>query len=551
VEKIWLKSYPSGVPAEINPDAYCSIKDLFNQSVKKFRYLPAYSCLDKTITYAELDELTHHFAAFLQSHLQLAKGSRMAIMMPNVLQYPVALFGALRAGIVIVNVNPLYTPRELEHQLNDAGVETIVILANFAHTLEQVIANTSVKHVIVTEVGDLLSWFKGKLVNFTLKYIKKTVPSYQLPQAISFNRTINLGANADYFPPTVTGDDLAFLQYTGGTTGVSKGAMLTHRNMLANLQQASAWLHGVVEEGKELVVTALPMYHIFALTANCLTFLKLGAHNLLIVNPRDMQAFIQELEKYSFTALTGVNTLFNGLLNQPNFSQLDFNSLKVTLGGGMPVQKKVAEQWREITRVPLLEAYGLTECSPAVTINPLNLGNYNGSIGLPIPSTLIAILDDEGNAVPLGTAGELVIKGPQVMRGYWNREEETRHAFTTDGWLRTGDIATVDEQGFIRIVDRKKDMILVSGFNVFPNEIEEVIALLDGILESAAIGVPDEKSGEAVKLFVVKKDPRLTKEQIIEHCRQHLTSYKIPRQIEFRDDLPKSNVGKILRRALR
>ncbi|OUD13952.1 long-chain-fatty-acid--CoA ligase FadD [Thioflexithrix psekupsensis] len=551
MEKIWLKSYPSGVPAEINPDTYHSVKDLFNQSVKKFRYLPAYSCLDKTITYAELDELTHHFAAFLQSHLQLEKGTRMAIMMPNVLQYPVALFGALRAGMVIVNVNPLYTPRELEHQLNDAGVETIVILAHFAHTLEQVIAHTAIKHVIVTEVGDLLGWFKGKLVNFTLKYLKKAIPPYQLPQAITFNRAINLGANADYFPPSVTGDDLAFLQYTGGTTGVSKGAMLTHRNMLANLQQASAWLNGVVEEGKELVVTALPMYHIFALTANCLTFLKLGAHNLLIVNPRDMQGFIKELEKYSFTALTGVNTLFNGLLNQPNFAQLDFSSLKVTLGGGMPVQKKVAERWREITKVPLLEAYGLTECSPAVTINPLNLMNYNGSIGLPIPSTLIEILDDDGKPVPFGMAGELVIKGPQVMRGYWQREEETRHAFTADGWLRTGDIATVDEQGFVRIVDRKKDMILVSGFNVFPNEIEEVVAALEGVVESAAIGVADEKSGEAIKLFVVKKDPRLTPEDIIAHCRQHLTSYKIPRQIEFRDDLPKSNVGKILRRALR
>jgi long-chain acyl-CoA synthetase len=551
MEKIWLKSYPSGVPAEINPDTYHSVKDLFNQSVKKFRYLPAYSCLDKTITYAELDELTHHFAAFLQSHLQLEKGARIAIMMPNVLQYPVALFGALRAGMVIVNVNPLYTPRELEHQLNDAGVETIVILAHFAHTLEQVIAHTAIKHVIVTEVGDLLGWFKGKWINFALKYLKKAIPPYQLPQAIAFNRAINLGANADYFPPSVTGDDLAFLQYTGGTTGVSKGAMLTHRNMLANLQQASAWLNGVVEEGKELVVTALPMYHIFALTANCLTFLKLGAHNLLIVNPRDMQGFIKELEKYSFTALTGVNTLFNGLLNQPNFEQLNFSSLKVTLGGGMPVQKKVAERWREITKVPLLEAYGLTECSPAVTINPLNLMNYNGSIGLPIPSTLIEILDDDGKPVPFGMAGELVIKGPQVMRGYWQREEETRHAFTADGWLRTGDIATIDEQGFVRIVDRKKDMILVSGFNVFPNEIEEVVAALDSVVESAAIGVADEKSGEAIKLFVVKKDPRLTPEDIIAHCRQHLTSYKIPRQIEFRDDLPKSNVGKILRRALR
>jgi len=551
VEKVWLQSYPPNIPAEINPDEYQSIKDLFNQVVEKYRLLPAYTCMDKTLTYGELDQLTRQFAAYLQSELHLEKGARIALMMPNVLQYPVALFGILRAGMVVVNVNPLYTARELEHQLNDAGVETVVILSNFAHTLDKVITKTKVKHVILTDVGDLLSWFKGLLVNFVVKYVKKAIPPYHLPQAVRFNKALELGLHANYTPPEVSGRDIAFLQYTGGTTGVAKGAILTHRNMLANLQQASTWLSSILEEGKEFIVTALPMYHIFALTANCLIFLKYGAHNLLIVNPRDMKGFIDELKKYPFTALTGVNTLFNGLLNQESFAQLDFSSLKITLGGGMAVQRKVAERWQTITGVPLLEAYGLTECSPAVVVNPMTVTTYNSSIGLPLPSTDIAILGENDQELGVGEEGELAVKGPQVMRGYWNREEDTRKAFSAQGWLRTGDIAKVDENGFIYIVDRKKDMILVSGFNVFPNEIEDVVAMLDDVLESAAIGVEDEKSGEVVKLFVVKKNPRLTKEEIITHCREHLTPYKIPRYVEFRDDLPKTNVGKILRRALR
>ncbi len=551
MEKVWLQSYPPNIPAEINPDEYQSIKDLFNQVVEKYRLLPAYTCMDKTLTYGELDQLTRQFAAYLQSELHLEKGARIALMMPNVLQYPVALFGILRAGMVVVNVNPLYTARELEHQLNDAGVETVVILSNFAHTLDKVITKTKVKHVILTDVGDLLSWFKGLLVNFVVKYVKKAIPPYHLPQAVRFNKALELGLHANYTPPEVSGRDIAFLQYTGGTTGVAKGAILTHRNMLANLQQASTWLSSILEEGKEFIVTALPMYHIFALTANCLIFLKYGAHNLLIVNPRDMKGFIDELKKYPFTALTGVNTLFNGLLNQESFAQLDFSSLKITLGGGMAVQRKVAERWQTITGVPLLEAYGLTECSPAVVVNPMTVTTYNSSIGLPLPSTDIAILGENDQELGVGEEGELAVKGPQVMRGYWNREEDTRKAFSAQGWLRTGDIAKVDENGFIYIVDRKKDMILVSGFNVFPNEIEDVVAMLDDVLESAAIGVEDEKSGEVVKLFVVKKNPRLTKEEIITHCREHLTPYKIPRYVEFRDDLPKTNVGKILRRALR
>lgn len=551
MEKIWIQSYPSGVPVDINPDEYQSIKDLINQTVQKFPALPAYTCMDKTLTYRELDQLSRQFAAFLQSQLQLAPGSRIALMMPNVLQYPIALFGTLRAGMTVVNVNPLYTPRELAHQLSDSGAETIVILAHFAHTLEKALPETAIKHIIITEVGDLLPWLKGHLVNFVLKTIKKAVPPYQLPNSYRFKAVLATGAKADYTPPQVGPEDIAFLQYTGGTTGVAKGAILTHRNILANLQQASTWLSSYVKEGKEVIVTALPLYHIFALTANCLTFLKLGAHNILIVNPRDMPSLIKELKKYPFTTLTGVNTLFNGLLNQAEFAELNFSHLKLTLGGGMPVQRTVAERWHSVTGVVLLEAYGLTECSPAVTINPLNLKQYNGSIGLPIPSTDIAILDDNEQELGVDAIGELVVKGPQVMRGYWQHEEESRKAFTANGWFRTGDIAQVDQQGFVHIVDRKKDMILVSGFNVFPNEIEEVAVMLAGVLEAAAIGVEDEKSGEVVKLFIVKKDQKLTREQVISHCRHHLTNYKVPRYVEFREDLPKTNVGKILRRALR
>ncbi len=551
MEKVWLKSYMAGVPAEIDVNEFKSLGDLFEKSVKAFAERPAFVNMGKSITYAELDRLSGQFAGYCQQVLKLPKGTRIALMMPNLLQYPICIFGALRAGYTVVNCNPLYTARELEHQLKDSGAEVIVILENFANVLEQVVARTDVKHIIVTGLGDMLGFPKRLVVNFVVRKIKKMVPSWNLPTAVPFAGMLDRGAGLALMAVRVTHEDVAFLQYTGGTTGVSKGAMLTHRNIIANLQQAHAWLKPVLTKGEEIIVTALPLYHIFALTANCLTFLKLGATNLLITNPRDIPGFIKELSKYKFTTFTGVNTLFNALLHDPGFAALDFSHLHVTLGGGMAVQKAVADKWKQTTGQPLIEAYGLTETSPAATINPLDLAEYNGSIGLPISSTEVTIRNDDGVDVPMGDAGEICIRGPQVMKGYWNRPEETAKVITADGFLLTGDVGIFDENGFIRIVDRKKDMILVSGFNVYPNEIEAVVSMHPGVLEVAAVGVPDEKSGEAVKIFVVKKSPDLTAEELIAHCKLNLTGYKIPKHIEFRSELPKTNVGKILRRALR
>ena len=548
--KPWLKRYPSGIPAEVDLKAFSSIGDLFEQSVRSYGSRAAYINMDKSITYDELDRLSAAFGAYCQTVLKLPKGARIALMMPNVLQYPICLFGALRAGYTVVNCNPLYTERELEHQLKDSGAEAIVIVENFASVLEKVVARTPVKHVLVTQLGDMLDFVKRLLVNIVVKHVKKMVPEWNIANAIQLRDALEEGARHRLEKVTVGHEDIAFLQYTGGTTGVSKGAVLTHRNIIANLQQAHAWLAPFIT-GHQIIVTALPLYHIFALTANCLTFFKLGATNILITNPRDIPGFVKELAKYPFTVITGVNTLFNALVNNPDFPKLDFKPLLVTLGGGMAVQRAVAERWKQITGVPLIEAYGLTETSPAATINPLDLEEYNGAIGLPIPSTEVVIRDDDGNDLPQGQPGELCIRGPQVMRGYWQRPEETDKVIMSDGFLRTGDVAIMDEHGFFKIVDRKKDMILVSGFNVYPNEIEDVVALHPGVLEAAAVGVQDPKSGEAVKLYVVKKDPQLTAESVLEHCRKNLTGYKVPRQVTFRNELPKTNVGKILRRELR
>lgn len=549
MEKIWLKHYPQAVPAEIDPDRYSSIVDIFEQSVAKYKNNVAYINMGREMTFAELDKQTQAFAAYLQG-MGLVKGDAVAVMMPNLLQNPVAIFGILRAGLTVVNVNPLYTARELKHQLNDAGAKAIVIIENFAHTLAEVVDQTGIQKVFLTRVGDMLPAPKRWLVNFVVKHVKKAVPAFQLSNTLNFMDAIKAGQSMSYTRPQVNGDCIAFLQYTGGTTGVSKGAMLTHRNLVANLEQVSNILEMAIEEGKELVVTALPLYHIFALTANCLVFVKYGCRNLLITNPRDMPGFVKELSKYPFTVITGVNTLFNGLLNTPGFKDLDFSRLKFVLGGGMAVQRPVAERWQAVTGKVLLEGYGLTECSPAVCITQPNIGRYTGSIGYPVPSTDIKLLDEDGNEVPLGEPGEMYVKGPQVMKGYLNREEATAEVLK-DGWLATGDVARMDEDGLFYIVDRKKDMILVSGFNVFPNEVEEVAAMHEGVAEVAAVGVPSETTGEAVKLFVVKKDPLLTEKDLIAHCRKHLTGYKVPKQVEFRPDLPKTNVGKILRRELR
>ncbi len=550
VDKVWLKRYPTGVPAEINADHYSSLLDIFEQSIASYSDRTAYINMGKSITYAELDTLSTHFAAYLQQGLGLKKGDAVAIMMPNLLQYPVALLGVLRAGCTVVNVNPLYTPRELQHQLNDSQAKAIVIVENFAHTLAEVINQVKLDHVILTKMGDMLGFVKGNIVNFVVKHVKKMIPAYQLPQLKTFNQALKQGAQLKYQKPVVTGSDLAFLQYTGGTTGVSKGAMLTHRNMVANLEQVAGCIGPILAPGKEFIVTALPLYHIFALTANCLTFMKYGGTNLLITNPRDMPGFVKELGKYPFTAITGVNTLFNGLLNCPGFADLDFSKLKLSLGGGMAVQKPVAERWQKVTHSRLVEGYGLTECAPLVTVSPFDLDGFNGSIGLPAPSTHIKLIDDNGNEVAPGEAGEMLVQGPQVMLGYLNRPEETDKVLK-DGWLYTGDIARMDEQGFFYIVDRKKDMILVSGFNVYPNEIEEVVAMNEKVLEVAAVGIPNEATGEAVKIFVVKKDQSLTDQELIAHCKERLTGYKVPKLVEFRTELPKTNVGKILRRELK
>ncbi|MEI7347682.1 long-chain-fatty-acid--CoA ligase FadD [Dickeya chrysanthemi] len=550
MEKIWLARYPADVPAEIDPDRYASLIELFEHAVERYADQPAFINMGEVMTFRRLEERSRAFAAYLQHQLKLKKGERVALMMPNLLQYPIALFGVLRAGLVVVNVNPLYTPRELEHQLKDCGASAIVIVSNFAHTLEKVVYNTPVKHVILTRMGDQLAPAKATLVNFVVKYIKRLVPKYHLPDAISFRHVLQQGKRMPYVKPEVSNQDLAFLQYTGGTTGIAKGAMLTHRNMQANLMQAKAAYGPVLQEGQELVVTALPLYHIFALTVNCLLFVELGGKNLLITNPRDIPGMIKELSHYPFTAITGVNTLFNALLNNDAFSRLDFSTLRLSVGGGASVQQVVAERWEKLTGIHLLEGYGLTESAPLVAGNPYDLQHYSGSIGLPVPSTDVRIINDDGKDAAPGEPGELWVRGPQVMSGYWQQPAAT-YDVLKEGWLATGDIVTANEQGFLKIVDRKKDMILVSGFNVYPNEIEEVVVRHPKVSEAAAVGVPSETSGEAVKVFVVCRDPSLTEDELISHCRRNLTGYKVPRLFEFRRELPKSNVGKILRRELR
>jgi long-chain acyl-CoA synthetase len=550
VEKIWLKHYPKGVPAEIDVNEYGSVRDVFEESVARFASRPAFNCMGKTITFAELDTLSRAFGAWLQAN-GCTKGTRIALMMPNILQYPICLFGVLRAGCTAVNVNPLYTARELEHQLKDSGAEVIVVVENFAHTVQEVLGKTKVKHVIVTSIGEQLG-FKGIAVDFVLRRVKKMIPAWSIPGAIRLSSVLAQGRRHNLEKVPLTHDDIAFLQYTGGTTGVAKGAMLLHRNIVANLLQARAWIKPFLDPNHpEVIITPLPLYHIFSLTANCLTFMTLGAENVLIPNPRDIPGFVKEMAKHRFTAFTGVNTLFNVLVNNAEFGKLDFSSFRLTLGGGMAVQQAVAEKWQAVTGKPLIEAYGLTETSPAATINPLDLAQYNGSIGLPISSTEIILRDDDGKEVALGLPGEICIRGPQVMAGYWQHPEETAKVLDKDGWFATGDIGIMDHEGYIKIVDRKKDMIIVSGFNVYPNEIEGVVVMHPGVLECAAVGILDKKSGEAVKLYIVKKDERLTAEEVIAHCRDHLTNYKVPREVEFRTELPKTNVGKILRRELR
>ena len=549
MEKIWLKHYPKGVPAEIDVNEYASIREVFEESVAKYATRPAFSCMGKSLTYAELDTLSAAFGAWLQG-IGCRKGTRVALMMPNILQYPVCLFGILRAGCTVVNVNPLYTARELQHQLNDSGAEVIVCLENFANVFAQVRGNTKIRQPVLTSVGELLS-FKGLLVDFVLRRVKKAVPAFSIPGAIRLSDALAEGRKRTLEQVPIGPDDIAFLQYTGGTTGVAKGAMLLHRNIVANLLQARAWVLPFRGDAREVIIAPLPLYHVLALTANCLVFMTLGGENVLIPNPRDIPSFVKEIAKYRFTGITGVNTLFNALVNNEAFRKLDFSSLRLTLGGGMAVQEAVAEKWKKVTGTPLIEGYGLTETSPLVTLNPVDLPAYNGSIGLPVSSTEIMLRDDAGQAVALGQPGEICIRGPQVMAGYWQRQDETDKVIDKDGWFASGDVGVMDERGYIRIVDRKKDMILVSGFNVYPNEIEAVVAMHPGVLECAVVGVPDKKSGEAVKLFIVKGDAGLTAEAVLAHCRAHLTGYKCPREVEFRAELPKSNVGKILRRELR
>ncbi|QPF92619.1 long-chain fatty acid--CoA ligase [Bradyrhizobium commune] len=553
MERIWLKQYPPGVPADIEPTQYASLVDLLEESFTKFADRKAFICMDKSISYRDLDQMSLALGAYLQGR-GLQRGARVAIMMPNVLQYPVATAAVLRAGFAVVNVNPLYTPRELEHQLKDSGAECVVVLENFAHTVEQVIAKTPVKHVIVASMGDLLG-FKGVIVNLVVRRVKKMVPAYSLPGAVSFNDALSAGRSLSFNKPKLSPGDVAFLQYTGGTTGVSKGATLLHRNIVANVLQNDAWLQPAMAAPPHvdqlMIVCALPLYHIFALTACYLLAVRAGGCNLLIPNPRDIAGFIKELAKYQVNSFPAVNTLYNGLMHHPDFKNLDFSRLKISNGGGMAVQRPVAEQWKAITGCSIAEGYGLSETAPTLTCNTATNAEFNGTIGVPVPSTWISIRDDDGNEVPLGQPGEICAKGPQVMSGYWNRPEETAKVMTADGYFRTGDIGVMDENGYTKIVDRKKDMILVSGFNVYPNEIEEVIASHPGVLECAVIGIPDSKSGEAVKAFVVKKDPNLTAEDVIKFCQGQLTGYKVPKHIEFRTDLPKTNVGKILRRQLR
>lgn len=551
MEKIWLESYPEGVPAEINPDAYQSLVEIFEQVCVQFNQKPAFYNLGVTITYQQLNKYAKDFAAYLQQILKLKKGDRIALMLPNVLQYPIAVLGALRAGLIVVNINPLYTVPELIHQIDDAGAQTIVVLANFAETVEKALPSTPLQNIIVTELGDLFPRPKAWFLHFYLKYIKKKIPTLHISHVIHFRQLIAQGEKLSLEHVTLHEHDVAFLQYTGGTTGVAKGAILTHRNLVANVLQAEAWFGQVFKPGEEIMITALPLYHIFSLLANVFFIGKIGGLSVLITNPRDISHMIADMAKFKFSIITGVNTLFNALLNYPKFSKLDFSALKITLGGAMAVQRVIAEKWQTVTGVPLLEAYGLTETSPSVTINPADLKAYNGTIGLPISSTDIAILDNEGNEVALGQPGELAVKGPQVMRGYWQNPLETQKVFNKTGWLLTGDIASVNPRGYVSILERKKDMVLVSGFNVYPNEIEDVLMHVPGVLEAAVTGVPDEHTGQAVKAFIVRSNLSLTEADILQFCRKNLTGYKLPKVIEFRDELPKSNVGKILRRALR
>ncbi|GAB4403693.1 MAG: long-chain-fatty-acid--CoA ligase FadD [Bacteroidia bacterium] len=546
----WHQSYPKHVPHEIDSKRYSSVVDLIDQNLKKYASLPAYVNMDKALTFGEIDRQSNHFANYLQS-LGLQKGDRIALQMPNVLQYPVILFGAIRAGLIIVNTNPLYTAREMAHQFNDSGAKAIVILSNFADKLEKILSETQIKHVVITRIGDMLGAVKGTIVNFVIKNVRKMEPSYHIKGAVPFKKALAIGAKTNYKRPTISGSDVGFLQYTGGTTGVSKGATLTHSNIVANMLQIAHWIGGDLKEGKEIIITALPLYHIFAFTVNCLSMLHFGAKNILITNPRDMPAFLKELNKHPFSVFTGVNTLFNGLMNQADIASVNFSHLKIAVGGGMAVQVAVNDRWKQLTGKPIIEGYGLSETSPVLSVNPTDGTDRIGTIGLPVSSTDLAIMDDDGNPLPVGERGEICARGPQVMQGYWGRPDETDRVFHPGGWFRTGDIGIMEPDGFFRIVDRKKDMILVSGFNVYPNEVEDVVAHHPGVLEVAALGVPDDKSTEAVKIFVVKKDPNLTAEALIKHCKENLAGYKVPKHVEFRDELPKSNVGKIIRRMLR
>ena len=550
MDKIWLKNYPPGVPAEINPDEYPSLKHMYEEACRNHAAQPAFSNMGRTLSYAEVDELSRRFGAWLQKEAGLKKGDRIAIMMPNVLQYPIAIFGALRAGLTVVNTNPLYTAREVEHQLNDSGATVMVLYEGACATLQEVVRQTPLKTVIVTGIGDMLGFPKGAITNFVVRHVKKMVPAWNLPGHVRFADVLSKGASLTLDPVDLGPEDIAFLQYTGGTTGVAKGAVLTHRNLVANTIQIVTW-GNLGEIPGAVVITALPMYHIFALTSNCLTFVYVGGQNVLITNPRDMKGFVEELAKVKATFITGVNTLYNGLLNTPGFDQLDFGSMKVALGGGMAVQAAVSERWRKVTGRDICQGWGLTETSPVATCNRVDELSFTGSIGYPLPSTEISIRDDDGNELPVGSVGEICVRGPQVMQGYWNRPEETDKVMLPGGWLRTGDIGRMDEKGLSYIEDRKKDMILVSGFNVYPNEVEGVVAKMAGVLEVAAVAQDDEKSGEVVALFVVKKDPALTKEDVVTFCKRELTGYKVPRAVYFRDELPKTNVGKILRRDLR
>jgi long-chain acyl-CoA synthetase len=551
VDKLWLKHYQKGVPYEIDTNRYTSLAQLFDETCQKYKHHIAYVNMGTEMSYKETAQVSSHFATYLQ-HLRLKKGARVAIMMPNILQYPMVLFAVLRAGYIVVNTNPLYTTDEVVHQLKDAGAEAIVVLANFAKTIEQALPQLPLlQHVVITEIGDLFPTVKRMVVNAVVKYIKKMVPNYSIPKAVSFIHALKKGAKHEFQPTILTHQDIAFLQYTGGTTGISKGAILTHGNMVANVMQASAWISPLSLDGQDIIVTALPLYHIFSLTANCLTFFSFGAKNILITNPRDLSAFIHEIKNSQFTAITGVNTLFNALLNHPKCHEIDFSKLKLALSGGMALQKSIAFKWRQATNSRVLEAYGLTETSPAVCINPMYLEEYNGSIGLPLSSTDISIRDNDGKELPLGQTGELCVKGPQVTPGYWRHPDETERAFWGDGFLRTGDIATVNDEGYVFLVDRQKDMIIVSGFNVYPNEVEQVISMMPGVLEVGVIGVVKDELGEQVKACIVKRDPSLTAEAVIEHSREHLTGYKVPKLVEFYEELPKTNVGKILRRALK